>query len=330
MNTNTQLELAPSELVLLNGEKFAAPAGWPLGRKIGRRHQMLTLLFTLVIAFFVPVTVQAQQTWKIGDPVEAKYGGRWYDATILEVGRGQYKIRYDGYNSSWDEWKAVAELRPRANAARNVSNPAVTTTPSGVTGVNVGDWVLANKGTPNWYAATLLEVSQGEYKVRYHGDPQTSYFVVSADRIRPMPRQSVPATEAGFFFGKWELSVWGGVQTAERGGKTYREFDYAAAKVPPLVIKSDGTYEWLVAANGGRKLITGKWRNATGAEWRYSQVAIVLLNGMDGKNWIAYENITFCTPKFVGEKPGWCTPEKVRDAIKLWDGDINYSGSRIR
>lgn len=301
-----------------------------------KRQWTIQGFITIALLLCVAACALAQQSWKVGDQVEVKYGGRWWDATILEIGSGQYKIRYDGYNSSWDEWKTPAEIRPRPASAikgGQGGNAAIANSGAAISApqnFRAGDWVLANKGTPNWYAARLLETGQGQYKVRYHGDPLTSYFVAPSDRIRPIPRQSIPATEAGFFVGKWELSVWGGVQTAERGGKVYREFDYAAAKVPPLTIKSDGSYEWLVAANGGRKLITGRWRNPTNEEWRYDSVAIVLLNGMDGKNWIVRENITYCTPKFQGEKVSWCTPDKVRDAIKLWDGDINYDGSRIK
>jgi len=42
------------------------------------------------------------QKYQIGDKV--KVGG--YDASIVAVGKklGQYKIRYKGYDSSWDEW----------------------------------------------------------------------------------------------------------------------------------------------------------------------------------------------------------------------------------
>ena len=289
-------------------------------------------IMTFVCLIVIALGVLAQQAWKVGDQVEVKYGGRWWAASILEVGRGQYKIRYDGYNSSWDEWKTPADIRPRANAGKNnADTPPIATAPATASAnVKAGDWVLANKGATTWHAARLLGTEQNQYKVRYHGDPATSYFLVPPDRIRSMPASSVPATDASFFAGKWELSIWGGVQETVRGGKVYREFDYAAAKVPPLTIKGDGSYEWIVPANGGRKVITGRWRNVSAAEWRYDSVAIMLLNGMDGKNWIVYENITDCTPKFVGEKMNWCTPDKVTDKIRLWEGNLNYDGSRLK
>lgn len=278
----------------------------------------------IICLFFIVSLALAQQAWRVGDQVEAKHTTNWYKATILEVRNGWYKVHYDDYDNAYDQWKAAADIRPRANAA-NPNNALATGN-----AVQVGSWVLANLGTPNWAAATVLEIKQGQYKVRFHNDAKDAYYLVPLNRIRPMPATSIPATDASFFFGKWDLSIWGGVQTVERGGKVVREFDYAAAKVPPLTIKGDGTYEWIVLANGGRKVIAGRWRNVTAAEWRYDSFAIVLLTGESGKNWILRENITFCTPKFVGERDSLCTPDKVRDKIKLWDGDINYDGTKTR
>lgn len=40
----------------------------------------------------------------VGDPVKVKWKGTWYPASVLESRNGRYKIHYDGYDSSWDEW----------------------------------------------------------------------------------------------------------------------------------------------------------------------------------------------------------------------------------
>lgn len=286
--------------------------------------RQLTPFSTIIGLLFTVTFVLAQPIWRVSDQVEAKHTNNWYKATILEIKNGWYKVHYDGYDNSYDLWKAATDIRPRANVANTTQAAAPANAPQ------IGGWVLANLGTPTWYAATLLEITQGQYKVRIHNEAKDSYYLVPPARIRPMPATSVPATDARFFVGQWNLSIWGGVQTVERGGKIVREFDYAAAKMPPLTIKPDGTYEWVILANGGRKVIPGKWRNVTAAEWRYDSVAIVLLNGDGGKNWIIRENITFCTPKFVGEKDSLCTPGKVTDKIKLWDGDVNYDGARMK
>ena len=51
------------------------------------------------------------QTYKKGDKVEIEYSGTWYPGSILETKDSQYKIHYDAYDNSWDEWVPVSRLR---------------------------------------------------------------------------------------------------------------------------------------------------------------------------------------------------------------------------
>lgn len=39
-----------------------------------------------------------------GEKVQVEWHGAWYPATVLEVGSNKWKIHYDGYDNSWDEW----------------------------------------------------------------------------------------------------------------------------------------------------------------------------------------------------------------------------------
>jgi hypothetical protein len=50
-------------------------------------------------------------TYTAGDNVQIEWKGSWYPGRILEVGGVGYKITYDGYSSSWDEWVEPARLR---------------------------------------------------------------------------------------------------------------------------------------------------------------------------------------------------------------------------
>jgi CHAT domain-containing protein/Tfp pilus assembly protein PilF len=56
------------------------------------------------------VTVQ-DRTWKLGDRVEVEWKGDWYQAQVIEVKGNQYKIHYDGYADSWDEWVDTSRIR---------------------------------------------------------------------------------------------------------------------------------------------------------------------------------------------------------------------------
>jgi len=51
-------------------------------------------------------------TYSIGDPVQVKWKGTWYPASVLAVSKkGTYKIHYDGYASSWDEWVGPSRMK---------------------------------------------------------------------------------------------------------------------------------------------------------------------------------------------------------------------------
>lgn len=47
-----------------------------------------------------------------GDAVQILWEGQWYPGKILEADGARYKIRYDGYDASWDEWVTTDRLRP--------------------------------------------------------------------------------------------------------------------------------------------------------------------------------------------------------------------------
>jgi tetratricopeptide (TPR) repeat protein len=52
-------------------------------------------------------------TYKIGDKVKVSWKGTYYNATIIDKYNSQYKISYDGYGSSWDEWVYADRIKPR-------------------------------------------------------------------------------------------------------------------------------------------------------------------------------------------------------------------------
>lgn len=50
-------------------------------------------------------------TYAAGDQVQIEWNGSWYPGRIVEAAGARYKITYDGYASSWDEWVEVSRLR---------------------------------------------------------------------------------------------------------------------------------------------------------------------------------------------------------------------------
>lgn len=51
-----------------------------------------------------------------GAKVEVEWNGAWYPAEVLRTDGNQCLIRYDGYDSSWDEWVGPERMRPVVTA----------------------------------------------------------------------------------------------------------------------------------------------------------------------------------------------------------------------
>jgi hypothetical protein len=51
----------------------------------------------------------------VGDPVMVLWGQKWWRARVIATrgGKRRYKIHYDGYGSSWDEWVGDRRIRRR-------------------------------------------------------------------------------------------------------------------------------------------------------------------------------------------------------------------------
>jgi hypothetical protein len=47
----------------------------------------------------------------VGEQVRVEWNGSWFDARIMEVDGDRYKITYDGYDASWDEWVTTARMQ---------------------------------------------------------------------------------------------------------------------------------------------------------------------------------------------------------------------------
>lgn len=50
-------------------------------------------------------------SYSTGDPVDVNWKGSWYPAHVTSVGKGKWKIHYDGYDNSWDEWVTASRIR---------------------------------------------------------------------------------------------------------------------------------------------------------------------------------------------------------------------------
>ena len=51
--------------------------------------------------------------WRVGDEVMVYWKGSWYPASVISASPGRWKIHYDGYAKSWDEWVDSSRIRGR-------------------------------------------------------------------------------------------------------------------------------------------------------------------------------------------------------------------------
>jgi hypothetical protein len=99
---------------------------------LNRRHVLRSLplpALALVLALLsgTPAFTQAAPAYRVGDAVSIQWSASWWGGRILEVADGRYKVRYDGYDASWDEWVTPARLRPVTPTAP--AAPALPTRP---------------------------------------------------------------------------------------------------------------------------------------------------------------------------------------------------------
>jgi hypothetical protein len=53
----------------------------------------------------------AGQKFANGDAVQVNWKGKWWPAHVIASKKGQWKIHYDGYDNSWDEWVGPARIK---------------------------------------------------------------------------------------------------------------------------------------------------------------------------------------------------------------------------
>ncbi|MEJ7610584.1 MAG: hypothetical protein WKF88_05330 [Ferruginibacter sp.] len=114
------------------------------------------------------------QAIKVGDKLEGLSNGTWYAGEIKEVNAGKYKIHWNGYSDSWDEWLTTDKLRvPGQRANANQQNDTQQTGSNNTGKFKTGDRVEADKAGINSYEkGTVMPYLQSDprngdyYRVR--------------------------------------------------------------------------------------------------------------------------------------------------------------------
>lgn len=141
---------------------------------------------------------------------------------------------------------------------------------------------LAKAGALN-YPATIVaaDPAKGAFQVRYDGG---STEWLTAVGLKNSCVAVASAIDQSFFVGNWEMFVGPAPQHQVIGGDRYLVVGPGAV-APPLSIKQDGTYVWVISSD---RIINGRWRRMADNELKYggkNAPGILLMRGHDGADW---------------------------------------------
>lgn len=118
--------------------------------------------FCLIVLF--PLLACCQNYSK-GAKVEIKWGSGWYKGSIVDVKGDQYKVNYNGYNASWDEWVKADRLRLPGTEAKPAA-PANAAKANAPADLPIGKYhAFQNDGAGFSYQYTLLLNSLSSYTI---------------------------------------------------------------------------------------------------------------------------------------------------------------------
>ena len=171
------------------------------------------------------------------------------------------------------------------------------------------------------YDARIMEynAAKGMYRVRYvTGYPGDEEWL-PARQLKNCTGLVASGVPVSFFAARWELFTGGGGAYQKQKSGDWHVKSLDAAKAPPLTIKTDGHYTWVIDV---RTTVSGNWRGALPAERKsgYEKLGttLILLNGEDGKNWLVSRDMT-------GTSGG-----RDRILIERTDLGLTYRGSRVK
>jgi len=133
---------------------------------------------------------------RVGDRIVVVTEKASFFGTIQEVQNTKYKVKYDGYPDSYELVRsqfsfATAAATTEKNVTQNSNaNQAISTTTGGYT---VGMQVQALQRS-TWYLATIKEIRDGKYLVKYEGYNEEEWLpkenlrakpALTADKLKP-------------------------------------------------------------------------------------------------------------------------------------------------
>ena len=275
------------------------------------------------LSFLLAVTAIAQTVWRVGDRVEAGFMGSSFTykaGVVIEAGKGRYKVHFDEYASSYDDWVPAERVKPAAKAAAPVAAAAAPQASAGnaMPACQIG--MVVRAGALN-YDAKILEFDtvKGLYKVQYVTGYKGDIEYLAPKSLKTCKAPEIAPVAETWFVGVWQLFTGGGGAWQNNPvTSSWKVIGLDSAGAPPIRIGADGTYEWVIDSS---QTVSGQWRKAASSELKYGYeklgTTIILLKGESGKNWLVSRELT--------------STNDGRDRILIERADLGltYRGNRV-
>ena len=155
----------------------------------------------------------------------------------------------------------------------------------------VGDVVRA--GVLNYDSKILAhDRTKGLYKVKDVRSGLEDWL--PAKMLKTCTGEEPPAVTEGYYVGLWELATGGGARWEKKPGHDWHVTAGQTAKAPPITIRKDGTYTWVIDS---KVTVKGRWHVARKDELKYGYenrgLTLLLEKGEDGKDWLVSRDLAY-------------------------------------
>ncbi len=199
------------------------------------KARLLFSLLALLAPALCPSALEAA-TYTLNERIEVNILGSWDKATIIEIGvgehEGEYKVHYDGYNSTYDRWLQPVYFRKVAGAV--AAPPAAPTPPATVpqpapapaaaasAGESTGGPRLGKYHINSWGATGGVPLFLGRLELLAGGKYRFSRRSEGGLINEGDYRFDAATATVQWLSGPCKENAWGGAFTTERDGKTHK------------------------------------------------------------------------------------------------------------
>ena len=153
---------------------------------------------------------QPSRVWQVGEYAEVLDGGVWRKSKILQTRENEYRIHYEGWADTWDEWVKPDRIRPLPEQDQAAAQPAPE--PAAAPAPKTGPWKQGDSievlDHSVWRESKVLKVRGDEYFIHYEGWNSSWDEWVKPDRTRPLPAPVGGPWKQGDTIEVLDHSVW--------------------------------------------------------------------------------------------------------------------------